>query len=209
VESSKDKWKTQMSTATILSPPLLEIGDDELYEVIDGQRVRTPPMAAFAIWITSRLSRFLGNFAEDRLGRVITEGLFHLPAPINRDRRPDVAFVSYERWAQNRPLPRVGNAWDVVPNLTTEVVSPTDNAEELDDKIAEYFRAGVQLVWVVYPNQSKIHVYSSPTEPITVLSKNDVLDGGAVVPGFKLPLIELFPDQVQSTPANGAAKENS
>jgi Uma2 family endonuclease len=126
------------------------------------------------------------------LGRAITEALFHLPAPINRDRRPDVAFVSYQRWAQNRPVPRLGNAWDVVPNLATEVVSPNDSAEELDVKIAEYFRAGVELVWVVYPNQSKIHVYESPTQPITVLWTKDVLEGGAVVPGFKLPLTELF-----------------
>lgn len=64
----------------------------------------------------------------------------------------------------------------------------------LDDKIAEYFRAGVELVWVVYPNQSKIHVYESPTQPITVLWRKDVLDGGTVAPGFRLPLAELFTD---------------
>jgi Uma2 family endonuclease len=193
-----------MSTA-ILQDPLSVIGDDELYEVIDGQRVRTPPMAAYSVWVASRLSRFLGSFAEEQLGRVLTEALFHLPAPINRDRRPDVALVSYQRWAKNRPVPRFGNAWDVVPNVATEVVSPTDNVEELEDKIAEYFRAGVELVWVVYPHQSKIHVHRSPTEPIRVLLKNDALDGGTVVPGFRLPLAELFAEESQPDAANGAA----
>ena len=182
-----------MSTATHQQPASTStsVGDDELYEIIDGQRVRTPPMGVFAVWTATRLVRFLANFAEESVGRAITEALFHLPAPINRDRRPDVALVSYERWAKDRPMPATDNAWDVVPNLATEVVSPTDSVEGLEQKIAEYFRAGVQLVWVVHPTRSKVHVYQSPTQ-ITVLSKDDVLDGGMVVPGFKLALAELF-----------------
>lgn len=202
-----------MSTAiiqpTVPTQPIADIGDDELFEVIDGQRVRTPPMGVFAVWIASEIHSYLAQFGRTHnLGRSITEALFHLPAPVNRDRRPDVAFVAFERWAKDRPLPPLDNAWDVVPNLATEVVSPSDTVEELQQKIKEYFRVGVQLVWVVHPLQSEIHVYESPTK-IRALSRNDVLDGGAVVPGFKLPLIELFPDQVQSTPANGAVKENA
>jgi Uma2 family endonuclease len=184
-----------MNTAVLEQPAssstIVSVGDDELYEIIDGKRVRTPPMGVFAVWTAFRLARFLANFAEENLGRAITEALFHLPAPINRDRRPDVALVSYERWGKDRPLPATDNAWDVVPNLATEVVSPTDSVEELEQKIAEYFRADVQLVWVVHPTRSKVHVYQSPTQ-ITVLSKNDVLDGGTVVPGFKLALAQLF-----------------
>ena len=184
-----------MSTAILEQPAtastIVTVGDGELYEVVDGQRVRTPPMAALAVWTAFELARHLGNFTVAGLGRAVTEMLFHLPAPIERDRRPDIAFVSYERWAKNRPIPSSGNAWDVVPNLATEVVSPTDSVEELEQKIAEYFRAGVQLVWVVHPTRSKIHVYQSPTQ-ISVLSRDDILDGGAVVPGFRLALSELF-----------------
>jgi Uma2 family endonuclease len=190
-----------MSTAT-LQEPIDGVADDELYEVIDGIRVRTPPMGVFAVWIASRLGRFLGQFADEKLGRVIIEALFHLPAPVNRDRRPDIAFVSYERWAKDRPMPQTDNAWDVVPNLTTEVVSPTDKADEIELKITEYFRAGVELVWVVYPMQGKIYVHSSPTQ-ITALTRAEVLDGGTVVPGFKLALAELFTqanDNAHQTP---------
>lgn len=178
----------------ILQEPISTIGDDELYEVIDGQRVRTPAMGVYAVWIASELYRQLGNHVSaNQLGRAVAEALFHLPAPVNRDRRPDVAFVSYDRWPKTRSVPRTDNAWDVVPNLMTEVVSPSDCAEELDDKILEYFRAGVELVWVVYPAQSKIHVHSpqTPTQ-IRVLTRSDTLEGGAVVPGFRLPLADLF-----------------
>ncbi len=68
------------------APTNLSVGDDELYEVIDGQRVWTPPMSVFAAWTAFRLAKILAIFAEENLGRAITEALFHLPAPINRDR---------------------------------------------------------------------------------------------------------------------------
>ena len=77
------------------------------------------------------------------------------------------------------------------------MVSPTDSVEELEQKIAEYFRAGVQLVWVVHPTRSKIHVYQSPTQ-ITVLLKTDVLDGGTVMPGFQLDLAQLFTETIET-----------
>ena len=186
----------------IPTAPVDVVGDDELYEVIDGQRVRTPPMATISVWTASRIARLLGNIADDKLGRVIVEALFRLPAPINRDRRPDVAFVSYSRWARTRQVP-LTDPWDVVPNLATEVVSPNDNAGELETKIAEYFHAGVELVWVVHPTMRKIHVYSSPTQPISVLNPGDVLDGGTVVPGFSLPLAALFGEATETGHANG------
>ena len=167
------------------------VEDDDLYEIIDGERVALVHNA-YGAWIVSRLAFPLANFTRAKqLGWSINHALFHMPAPINRDRRPDVAFVSYDRWAKDRPIPRTDNAWNVVPNLAVEVVSPTDSAEELELKVAEYFRAGVQLVWVVYPMQSKIHVYQAPTQ-IGVLTNADTLDGGSVVPGFRLALAGLF-----------------
>ena len=189
-----------MSTAAIQEPaPVSTLdGDEDRYEVIDGQRIGLPPMAIYSVWLASQLHEYLSFFARtENLGRSVCEGLFHLPAPINRDRRPDVAFVSYQRWAKDRPLPRTDNAWDVVPNLTTEVVSPSDGAEDLTAKIHEYFRAGVELVWVVYPLRNEIYVYRSPTQ-ITVLTSADVLDGGTIVPGFRLPLAEFFGEPVEN-----------
>ncbi len=162
-------------------------------------------MAVISVWIASQLHAYLANFARtENIGWAISEALFHMPAPINRDRRPDVAFVSYQRWAKNRPVP-CDNAWDVVPNLAIEVVSPTDKAGEVEEKIGEYFRAGVELVWVVHPIHCKIYVHSSPTK-ITPLTQLDVLDGGTVVPGFRLPLAELFTQPLDaSISTNGGA----
>ncbi len=183
-----------MTTATINE----SVADDELYEVIDGIRVRQGPMGIFAVWIASDLFSHLAPFARTaNLGRTVSEALFHMPAPTNCDRRPDLAFVSYERWPKNRPIPRKSNAWDVVPNLAVEVVSPNDTAEELDEKISEFLKAGVELVWVVYPQQSRIYVHQSPTQ-ISALTLNDTLDGGTVLPGFRLALAELFSEPAET-----------
>ena len=181
-----------MSTAILTEPAEAEIPrlKGELYEVIDGERVELPPMAILSIWFASLLHEHLAAYARaKKLGRVLSEALFHLPAPVLRDRRPDVAFVSYERWGQK--VPRERNAWDVVPNLNVEVVSPTDGAEELETKINEYQRVGVDLVWVIYPLTGKVYVHESPTQ-VRILTPTDVLDGGKVLPGFRLQLAELF-----------------
>ena len=190
-----------MTTATLQKPvPSAipdEIADDELYEIVNGKRVRKPPMSLYAVLLGNTLYFHLVSFTRiNNLGRTLQEGLFHLPAPVGRHRRPDLAFVSYQRWAKTRPISRTVNAWDVVPNLAVEVVSPTNTAEELIGKIDEYFRAGVELVWVVYPQQSLVYVYQ-PTMPITVLGVNDTLDGGTAVPGFRLPLAELFAEPAE------------
>jgi Uma2 family endonuclease len=194
-----------MTIATVQKPvptaANLSIADDELYEIIDGQRVGLPPMGIRAAWIATQLVQHLGylNRAQN-LGHTVGEGLFRLPLPIDRNRRPDVAFVTYDRWAKDRPLPESDNAWDVLPNLAVEVISPTDLAEDVQVKVAEYLRAGVTLVWVVFPRTGQVHVYESPST-ICVLSRTDELDGGTLLPGFRLALTELFLESAPNGPA--------
>jgi Uma2 family endonuclease len=50
-------------------------------------------------------------------------------------------------------------SWDVVPNLVVEVFSPSNTAQAIVDQLAEYFRAGVEVAWVVYSSQSQVYVY--------------------------------------------------
>jgi Uma2 family endonuclease len=173
---------------------ILAADADVLYEVINGRRVELPPMGAFEADVAFALGLFLGLFCRThRLGKVEVEMMFRLGAATDLQRRPDVSFVSYERWPRGRPVPRAP-FWDVVPDLAVEVVSPTNIATETLDKIDEYFRSGVRLVWVIYPVQEQIYVYESPTV-IRVLRLGDDLDGGAILPDFRLPLATLFHDE--------------
>jgi len=172
--------------------PLVE--EIPLFEVIDGQRVDLPPMSAYARQIANRLVKRIVLFTAPRdLGEGLTEALFELPAPVNRNRRPDGAFLSYQRWAKDRKCPYDEDAWPVVPELAIEVVSPWDLAVDLHQKIAEYFQAGVQLVWVVYPKAETVVVFESP-DTSRELKRTEILDGGTVLPEFQLPLKDLFLD---------------
>ena len=88
-----------------------------------------------------------------------------------------------------------GHTWVSVlgslPDLAVDVVSRTNTADEGAEKLEEYFTVGVRRVWVVYPRQAKIYVYG-PTTAIQVFSPGDELDGGEILPGFRLSVQELF-----------------
>ncbi|HEV3258825.1 MAG TPA: Uma2 family endonuclease [Gemmataceae bacterium] len=178
-------------TVQPLAGPALPADGDLLYEVVNGERVELPPMGIYEASIACLLDQHLGPFAAaQQLGRVGVEYLFRLNPAARLQRRPDLAFVSYQRWPKNRPIPRT-DAWDVVPDLATEVVSKTNLAEEIILRVQEYFQAGVQLVWVIYPVVRQVYVYESPTR-IRVLVSTEELDGGTLLPGFRLPLSTLF-----------------
>jgi len=175
------------------------VSDEPLYEVVRGQRLELPPMGARPTHIGSVLFRYLGPFCEAAgLGRVESEMLFLLNAEDRNQRRPDLAFVSFDRWPRRTPVPDDA-AWAVVPDLAVEVVSPTDRDEEGLAKVREYFEAGVRVVWKVYPKERIIHIYDGFTA-IRVLSGADAIDGGEAVPGFRLPLADLFEDQAEELP---------
>ena len=178
---------TPAAASSAVAPPR---DDEPLFEIIDGKRVEIPPMSAFASLIASTLFGYLFPHAISR-GHLVMETLFAL-AGLGRNRRPDIAFVSFERWPKLRPHNKDDNAWDVVPNLAIEVVSPNDLAEELLVKMEEYFRAGAQLVWIVYPKDAQVYVYQAPKD-VRILGRTDTLDGGIVLPEFRLALADLFP----------------
>jgi Uma2 family endonuclease len=169
---------------------------DILYEEVDGQQIERRPMSYYAGMIATKLAGRLIVHLDQQSpapGAIAVEVIFRLPLPegASRNRRPDFAFVSFDRWPIDRPMSSRDNAWDVVPDLTVEVTSPTDFAREQLQKVAEYFQAGVRLVWVVYPDMRCIHVYEAWNR-IRVVTETETLDGGVVLPGFQYPLDRLF-----------------
>jgi Uma2 family endonuclease len=185
-----------MPESTTLAPPEASpsappVDDDMLYEVIDGRVVEKPPMGAFEGWTMIWLNRLLAASEEiRRLGVIAPETLFLLDRAGKLKRRPDLAFVSFERWPVQRPVP-MEEAWEVVPDLAIEVISKTNTFTEVVDEVNDYFRAGVRLVWLILPVQKLVYVYRSPTD-VRILQPGDELDGGDVVPGFRLPVRDLF-----------------
>ena len=157
-------------------------------------------MGSYESDIANLLAELLNEEArKDRLGRAFVEMLFLIDVDQNLKRRPDLAFVSSVRWPFRKHVPE-GDAWDMVPDLAVEVVSKSNGAEEIVEKVGEYFQTGSRLVWVVYPRARRVYVYTSPIE-VRILPESADIDGGEVVPGFRLSLKRLFEDEPNADPA--------
>ena len=196
-----------MTQATIAAPVADDRNDpwidaDALFEIIDGQEVAKPTMGALEHVVMSVLAIEIGIHAKlHDLGRVVPEGLFRIHPSGRRMRMPDVAFVSNERWGRDRKVTSA-NGIDVVPDLAVEVVSPSDHAVDVLAKVREYQAAGVVQVWLIYSNGREVHIFAGATG-CRIIRANGTIDGGDLLPGFRLTLAELFRDAADE-PAAGA-----
>jgi Uma2 family endonuclease len=182
---------TDLEDPESLPPPRLDPEAAKFYEAVDGQVLENPPMGAQESVLAGLLQDLMGPFARgNALGRVVPETLFLIDRARRLRRRPDLAFVSAQRWPLRRRVPRT-ETWDVIPDLAIEVISESNIADQVAIKIEEYFRAGVRAVWVVYPVTSKVYLYDSPTR-VRILQVGDDLDGGDLLPGFRVALATLF-----------------
>ena len=106
-------------------------------------------------------------------------------------RLPDIGFASWDRIpGRRRPTSAIAG---FAPDLAVEVLSRSNTKTEMARKRREYFKAGVRLVWEVDPRARTVAVYEAP-EGAILLEVGQTLDGGEVLPGFALPLADLFAD---------------
>ncbi|MGH7199064.1 MAG: Uma2 family endonuclease [Planctomycetaceae bacterium] len=177
-----------MATTFETQTDAMPVGEESLYEMINGEWTELPHMGTLENTLANFLSGELGRWNEpEPKGWFTHEDLFELHDKLKR--RPDLAFVPFDRW----PEPSVPDvdAWPIVPALAVEIVSKNNLAEDLLKKLRDYFTHGVALVWVIYPRDQVVYVYHS-FQRVEVLSSDDVLTGGEVLPGFELPLRDLF-----------------
>ncbi len=171
---------------------LLPMPGGENFELVNGRLVERH-RGVLARWVAGELIRVLGNHcSQHRLGWIFPggdTGYQGFPGSPRTVRKPDVSFVRYGRFSDEQ-LPD-GYA-RLAPDLAAEVTSPNDEYEQVLEKIEEYLRAGVRLVWVISPRNRIVHVYRA-NGSVHVLHENDDLDGEDVVPGFRCPVPDLFP----------------
>ena len=104
-------------------------------------------------------------------------------------RAPDISFVRRDQRSEGK-LPDQGYT-DIAPALVVEVFSPGNTAKEMEQKRREFFAAGTELFWIVYPDRQEIEVFTD-TESHRLLRRDDTLDGGTVLPGFSVKVSEIF-----------------
>jgi Uma2 family endonuclease len=171
--------------------------ENRLYELVDGVLVEKAmgfEESRWAILLAFYLNHYL---LQHDLGVVLgSDGTMRLLPGLVRI--PDVAFISWDRYPKD--LSR-GEIPAVAPDLAVEILSKSNTRREMARKLDEYFRAGVRLVWYVDPKAREVRVHESPAAPV-VLTAADVLEGGSVLPGFRLPLAEWFAQAERTGPAD-------
>jgi Uma2 family endonuclease len=169
---------------------VVEIHDREnrLYELIDGVLVEKA-MGVQESFLAILIARLLGDFVNRQdLGFVLgADGMTQLAPGLVRI--PDVSFVSWRQVPSHR-IPRVPML-GFAPDLAVEVLSPSNTPQELDRKLHDYFTAGVRLVWYVDPANRTVQVFTAVDQAM-LLQEDQNLVGDPLLPGFVLPLRDLF-----------------
>jgi Uma2 family endonuclease len=160
---------------------------NRLFELINGEVVEK--VASFT---PSRLAMRLGHLVSSYLDRnpigylTGADGSYILSE--EHEFMPDIGYISKVRLPQE-PAREVEGP----PDLAIEVKSPTDSKRELRRKAEDYLRFGTKMVWLVFPDEKQVEVYV-PGQDVREVGIDGILDGGDVLPGFMLPVRDIFPE---------------
>jgi len=188
IDASRVRSEPSPGHATIADMIRASAEDGRIYELIDNTLVEKAmgwQESLLAMVLVHWLQIFLDNH---KLG-VITgpDGLSRLFGDTVRG--PDVAFVSWSRMPGGvlpiEPVPHL------IPDFVIEVLSISNTRSEMARKRREYFQAGVRIVWMVDPRRRTVAVFTSP-ETFKIVDEDGCLDGGDVLPGWRVDLASLF-----------------
>jgi Uma2 family endonuclease len=181
-----------MATTKLMTAEDLWQLDDEpgRFDLIRGELIQMPPAGGRHGKLAMRIGQMVANFVDEHtLGDVYAAETGFI---IRRDPdvvlAPDVAFVQLNRLP---PEDQQEGHLELAPDLVVEVVSPSDRSRNVTNKVIEYLEASVRQVWVVEPSRNVVSVYT-PDRKSVMLTVEDELDGGEVLPGFRLPVADIF-----------------
>jgi len=181
-------------TATEADVIAIHDRENRLCELVDETLVEKA-MGFYESAYAALLVSYAINFLRDHdLGKVLgADGMMRLfPGLV---RIPDVSFISWERYPKEgkAPIP------DLAPDLAVEILSKSNTRKEMERKLDDYLRAGVRLVWYVDPEKRSARVYDA-AGGVRDLTEADELDGGDVLPGFRLSLADWFAEAERAGP---------
>ena len=185
--------QAEVTTKTEVTPEeLLAMPDGGHYELIDGE-LKERRVSALSNLVAAEANRVLGNHCQaHRLGWIFAaeHGYRCFPWKPSKVRRADVTFIRRDRYSLEQLS--ADGFMTIPPDLAVEVVSPSDGADEVEEKVEEYIRAGVKLIWVVYPHIHIVQVHRADGTSGRFRA-HDELSGEDVLPGFRCKVEDLFP----------------
>ncbi len=157
---------------------------DNNYEFVSGIAIKKPAMKQIEISIVQFLTRtFAKTAAYKAYGELIPETDVYINE--SRKRIPDLAYFSAEQIKETR------KSIKVVPSFVIELLSDSEGYADVEEKIEDYFRAGVQVVWYINPKTEKIHLYNS-AKTMQLCAGDDLCSAAPAIPDFQLVVKDLF-----------------
>ena len=161
-----------------------ESDDNYVYEFNNGILEPTTGMRQEEMLLIKRITRhFPQTNAYQEDAEMIPEIEFWVSE--KQMRRPDLSFYTSEQITASQQHERL------IPGFVTEFVSENDDIRKYLKKLHEYFDAGVQVVWLVFPDDYTVYVYTSP-KTVTICTDNDMLSAAPALPEFQMTVTELF-----------------
>jgi Uma2 family endonuclease len=169
---------------------LLAMPESERFELVDGELVEKA-VSALSSFVEGSVYFKLRSFCDAHGTAVVfpsSNGIQCFPGQPNKVRRPDVAVFKKERFTSEH----FGEGFvSIAPDLAVEVISPNDEASEVNKKVEEYLAAGVALVWVIDPVNEIAYVHRKDGS-VAKLHRVDTLDGEDLLPGFQCKLVDVL-----------------
>lgn len=175
--------ETQTLPKTLAAFLNWEPNDGFKYEWNDGELIKFTGMNKKQVYIYDVLLDLLYEKGYKKVGALISE--YDTMLSGIQMRRPDIAYLTKEQIQ----LGRKGK--DVIPEFVIEIISETDQFYKIEDKITEYFKAGVKVIWNIVPEHKLVYIYTS-RKTVKICSDNDICSAEPVLPDFTITVNDIF-----------------
>jgi Uma2 family endonuclease len=162
---------------------LWEPEDGFKYEWNDGELIKFNGMDKNQVYIYDLLLDLFFEKGYKKIGTLVSE--YDVMLSGIQMRRPDIAYLTKEQ------IQRTKKGIDEIPEFVIEIISGNDNINKVEAKITEYYKAGVRVVWLVFPEEKMVHVYTSRRN-VQICLENDICSAKPVLDAFEIGVDELF-----------------
>lgn len=194
-DTNSDALEASMSvTKLYTAEELLAMGSDAPFELIEGELREVSPSGGRSSEIALNIIEVLRPFLrQSKLGYLTGEGAgYVLAAEPDTVFAPDIGFVHRKLLPHGMPEGFI----PFPPDLAVEVMSPSNRIPEMERKARHYISCGTRAVWIVRPDDQTVVIHETG-RPSLALGMNDVIDGGEVLPGFRMPVVDVFRDPLE------------
>jgi Uma2 family endonuclease len=187
IKSGSPSTRLTVADLEQLQGILCEAHLDYQLELVDGKIIIMGPSDIVSSEIGAELVRLLLNWVKPRkLGRVFeSSGGFILPN--SNLTAPDVSFVTADRLKQSKRY-----FAELVPDLVVEIKSQSDRLKPLREKIQSFIKSGAKVGILIDPDKHTVTIYTPTAEPV-VLRDGDMISIPELLPGWEVPVTELWP----------------